>query len=281
MRAGTLVVYTADCDRGIGPRVWVAMARDLAGSRELTWSLFLRDFSVRYRQSILGYFWALLPPLLATAAFWALDRSAILPVGPTSLPYAVYVFLGLMVWQFFSGGLVQTAQSLVVAGSFVGRINFPREALVVAAFGQAVVELLLRAVLLGGLLAWFGVRPAWTVLLLPVALLPLALMTVGFGFILAPLNGLARDVTNALTVITTFGMFLAPVVYPPPTAWPQAAVNYLNPVSPFVIAARELTVGDPLSQPGTFAVASLFGLFVFVGGWRTFRLVMPRVLERL
>jgi lipopolysaccharide transport system permease protein len=95
------------------------------------------------------------------------------------------------------------------------------------------------------------------------------------------LNGLIRDVTSALTVITTFGMFLAPVIYPPPMAWPQGAVNYLNPISPFMAAARELAVGATLSQPKMRAVASLFCLLVFAAGWRIFRLVMPRVLERL
>jgi lipopolysaccharide transport system permease protein len=144
-----------------------------------------------------------------------------------------------------------------------------------------VIELFLRLALLGLLLAWFAVKPAWTALLLPISLVPLALMTIGLGLILAPLNAVVRDTANAVTAITTFGMFLAPVVYPPPTEWPQAAVNYLNPVSPFVIAARELIVGADLSHPRAFVAASGFGVLAFAIGWRSFRLIMARALERI
>ena len=277
----TTAVYTPETDLGMGPRVWAGMVRDLIGGRELIWRLFVRDFSTRYRQSFLGYLWALFPPVVATLAFWALNRSALLPIGQTSMPYVVYVFLGLMVWQLFSGGLLATTQSLIGSGSFVSKINFPRETLVIAAFGQSIVELLLRGVLLAGLLGWFGVRPAWTIALLPLALIPLALMTIGLGFLLSPVNGVARDVANMLTLVTTFGMFLAPVVYPPPTAWPQVLVNYANPVSPFVIAARDLTTVGTLTQPVPFVIASIVGVAVFFAGWRGFRLIMPRVLERV
>jgi lipopolysaccharide transport system permease protein len=279
--ARTEAVYTPDRDLGMGPRMWATMARDLFEARELIWRFFVRDFSARYRQSMLGYVWAFFPPIIATAAFWALTRSSILPVGPTPLPYVIYVFLGLMVWQLFSGGLVATTQSLVTAGGFVTKINFSRETLIISAFGQAIVELLLRAVLLAGLMAWFMVRPAWTIVLLPLVLLPLCFMTVGLGFLLAPVNGFTRDVANALMVIMTFGMFFSPVIYPPPTAWPQSIVNYLNPVSPFVIAARDLAIGGGLSQPFAYTVTSVVSVIVFAAGWRSFRIVMPRVLERL
>jgi lipopolysaccharide transport system permease protein len=79
----------------------------------------------------------------------------------------------------------------------------------------------------------------------------------------------------------TFGMFFSPVIYPPPTAWPQSIVNYLNPVSPFVIAARDLAIGGGLSQPFAYTVTSVVSVIVFAAGWRSFRIVMPRVLERL
>jgi lipopolysaccharide transport system permease protein len=115
----------------------------------------------------------------------------------------------------------------------------------------------------------------------PFILIPLALMTIGFGFVLSLANGVFRDIGNSLTLVMTFAMFLTPVVYPPPTQWPKVLINYLNPVSPFIIATRDLTTRGALSQPDGLLWASVIGLVVFLVGWRIFHLAMSRIVERV
>ncbi len=275
------VIYTPDRGLGWGPRIWLDMARSLVAGRQLVWRLFVRDFSAKYRQSVLGYVWALLPTILIVGSFVYLRRAQVVPIPETDVPYGVYVLLGLAVWQLFAGGLLVTAQSLTAAGNFVTKIDFARETLVVAAFGQAVLDFMLRALLAGAALAWFGIAPSWAAVLVPMALVPLALMTLGFGFLLAPLNGVFRDTANAVVLVTTFGMFLAPVVYPPPTRWPATLVNYLNPASPFIIATRDLVFRGTLSHPVTLVLASCMGVIIFLLAWRAFHVAMPRIIERV
>lgn len=82
-----------------------------------------------------------------------------------------YVLLGMTVWQLFSTGLTGTTQSLVKAGTLITKINFSRETLVFAAFGQSVVDFLIRFVLIAAVFAWFRVVPTWTVILVPFVLL--------------------------------------------------------------------------------------------------------------
>jgi lipopolysaccharide transport system permease protein len=135
---------------------------------------------------------------------------------------------------------------------------------VLAAFGESVFNFLIRIVLIGVVFAWFRVVPAWTIIFVPFVLIPLALITVGLGFILSLANGVFRDIGNSLTLALTFAMFLTPVVYPPPTQWP-----------------KDLTTKGTLSQPDGLLWVSVISLLVFLVAWRIFHLAMSRVAERV
>jgi len=275
------VLYTPDAHLGFGWHVWRDMARELIQSRELMWRLFLRDLSARYRQSVFGYVWAVMPAIVTVATFTYLKGSGTLPIGETNMPYPAYVLLGMSVWQLFATGLTRTTQSLVQASAIITKINFARETLVLAAFGESIFNFLIRIVLIGVVFAWFRVVPTWTIIFVPFVLIPLALMTVGFGFMLSIANGVFRDIGNSLTLLLTFAMFLTPVIYPPPTQWPKVLINYLNPVSPFIIATRDLITKGTLSQPDGLLYASVAGLVVFLVAWRIFHLAMSRIAERV
>jgi lipopolysaccharide transport system permease protein len=274
-------IYTPDGRLGFGWRVWRDMAHELIQARELMWRLFRRDLSARYRQSVLGYVWAVMPAIVTTITFAYLKGSGTLPIGETDLPYPAFVLVGLSVWQLFATGLTQCANSLIGAQSIIIHINFSREALVIAAFGQSVFEFLIRAFLIAAVFLWYGIIPAWTILLVPLILLPLALLTVGLGFFLSLANGIFRDIGNSLPVILTFAMFLAPVVYPPPTHGTKALLNYLNPVSPFIIATRDLISKGGLTQPSGLLVATIVSAIILLAAWRVFHLAISRVAERV
>jgi lipopolysaccharide transport system permease protein len=275
------IVYTPHSHLGNGLAAWREMVEELIASRELTWRLFLRDFSARYRQSILGYIWAIVPALVTTATFTWLNRAKVLPIAGTELPYPVFVLLGMTIWQLFANGLTGATQSLVNAGSLITKINFPRETLVLAAFGQSIFEFLIRMVLVAAAFVIFHVMPAWTVILIPLAMIPLCLFTLALGFIFSLLNGVMRDAGQIITFLLTFWMFLTPVVYPAPTHGAKSLINVLNPVSPFVIAAQDLTSRGHLTQPGNYAIGSAISLVAFLLAWRIFHLTETRIAERI
>lgn len=275
------VVYTANGHLGLGLGLWRQMFRELIDSRELTWRLFLRDFSARYRQSVLGYIWAVVPVLITVATFTLLKRSNVLPIANTDLPYPLFVLLGMTVWQLFATGLQGATQSLVNAGSLITKINFPRETLVIAAVGQSLFEFLVRAVLVAGAFVVYRYAPHWTVVLIPLAVTPLVLFTLGLGLLLSLVNGVMRDVGQSLTFVLTFWMFLTPVVYPLPEGGKAAAFQWLNPVSPFVIAAQDLTSKGYLSRPDLYLAATAISVVLFLLAWRVFHLTEPRIAERV
>jgi lipopolysaccharide transport system permease protein len=277
MRQDSVTVYQAERQA----TRWATMIRDVVSSRELIWRLFTRDFAAKYEQSALGYLWALGPPVVTVAIFTFLARNRVISVGETALPYPVFVLLGLTVWGLFSGALMAITSSLTSASNVIKKMNFPREALVFAALGQALVDTLIRSILLALFLVWYGVPVRWTIALIPLLFVPMLMLTLGAGFLLATLNAIIRDVSSALGLALQFAMFLTPVVYPAPKQWPFILINYLNPVSAFVVAAQDLVARGELTMPATLLSSSLFGLAMFLLGWRIFRLAQPIVGERI
>ena len=91
--------YIPDKHLKLGLKIWLEMFRELAGSRELIWRLFIRDFLAKHKQTILGVLWAIIMPLLMVGTFIFLNRTGVLNIGKTDVPYPVFALLGLSIWQ--------------------------------------------------------------------------------------------------------------------------------------------------------------------------------------
>lgn len=260
-----------------GANGWRLMFRDLADHRRLIWLLIQRDISVRYRQSILGYLWAVIPQLATVGVFAFLHAARALPIGGTRIAYVAYAVWGISVWQLFAGCLASCTSSLAASGSLVTKVNFPRETLVIAALGQPAFDFAVRLLPVLAVFIWHGVVPSWGALLMPLVLLPIMLLALGLGFILSIANLVIRDTGNALGTLLTIGMFATPVLYPAPVRWPFYLVNVVNPVSPLLTATQDLIADGFLTAPAMFAAACLFSLGVAFGGWRVFRVTILRV----
>jgi len=270
-------IYEANSVRSNSWSVWKELFADLRNSRELIWRLLVRDISTRYRQSILGYLWAILPAIATVAVFAFLTNTRTIPVGETPIPYVPYALWSLGVWQLFAGCLVNCTNSLVNAGPLVSKVKFPKEALVIAALGQPLVDFAIRLIPVGVVLHWYGVTLYWQSVLIPLVLMPAMFLALGLGFMLSIANLVLRDIGNALAVILTFAIFLAPVLYPPPVTWPSNLINLLIPFNPILIASQDLIIRGALSMPETFLFSSLLSVLLLLLGWRLFRVAIPRV----
>jgi lipopolysaccharide transport system permease protein len=270
------IIYTPTGVRRNGMAGWRIMVNDLVDSRRLIWLLILRDISVRYRQSVLGYLWAVIPQIVTVGAFAMLNTWRVMPMGETVIPYVIYAAWGISVWQLFAGCLSACTSSLAAAGSLVTKINFPRECLVIAAIGQPIFDFLVRLVPVIVVFAWYSFTPPWSAIFLPLLLVPVIFLALGLGFVLSIANLAIKDTGNALGTALTIGMFLTPVLYPPPVRWPFTLINYLNPLSPLLTATQDLIATGSLTKPETFVGACMFAVIVFLVGWRAFRVTILR-----
>lgn len=276
-----ITVYTAESDVR-HPWLLVAdMVRDIASSRELAWQLFRRNMSAQYRQSVLGYLWILLPPLVTTLIWVFLSKTSILNIGHTNVPYPVYVLTGNLLWQGFARTLLMPIQSVQREQSSLTKLNFPREALLMAGFYEAVLNAIMPLVLLVPVCLWYQVPFSGYQLMAPVGFAGLILFGYALGLLAAPVGLLFSDISRAIPIATQFLFFLTPIVYPVPTAFPAVLVARLNPVTPLLTSARDWLTGQPAAMAVPFLWISAATFLLLVFGLLAYRLAMPHIVARM
>ena len=273
-------IYEPNKHLKLGIKAWPYMVRELFGARELVWRLFVRNFSVRYKQSLLGYVWALILPLIAIGTFILLKNAGIVAIGPTAAPYGVFALVGLSVYQLFSSGLSSGCGALVDAGDMIAKVNFPREVLVLAAAASAVFEFLVKVVLMALACMFFHFLPSPIgAVLFCIAVIPMIFFTLGLMFFFSLANAVFRDVAQVVSIGSTFLMLLTPVLYPVSDKW--NLLFALNPLTALVEGPRDLFISGVMRDPTGYWVAAILGLLIFLMGWRIFHLVETKIPERL
>ncbi len=275
------IEYTPEAALRHPRRIFTAMFRDLAASRELAWRLTVRDISAQYRQTALGYLWAVLPPLVTSLVFIMLNSSQIIKIGDTGIPYPAFVIMGTVFWQLFVDSLNAPLKLVASAKIMLAKVNFPREALIISGILQALIRFGIQLVLLAAALVIFRVPVAWTILLVPIPLLGLIGLGTMLGVLAVPFGVLYEDFQHALVVVIPTLMLLTPVVYPPPQAGMLATVMSINPVGLLLVSERELILyGMPQNLLTIAVIFGIIGLFLLLG-WVMYRVAIPILVERM
>ena len=269
------------------PRIstWSALLRaaaEILAAREVIWRLFLRDFISQFRQRLLGYAWALVTPLLGISSFLLLNYAGVLDPGKLFVPYPLYLLLGTTAWGLLVGSVAVVSSALLTHGDLVLRTSIPRMALAVASLAGLFYAQVVNFVVLGVILLVSGVIPSWGALVLPVMLLPVLILGVGIGLVLAVTGAVVRDFTGVVTTLLGLMMYITPAVYVPTSQspWLQAAVMY-NPLTYLIDEPRNVFFLGSIKHLEGFALALLFSALVLVGGIRAFYLIEDHVAEQL
>ena len=257
------------------------LCKDIAAGRELAWRLFVRDVTAQYRQTYLGYVWAFLPPLVASMTFIFLQGQGIVNIEGTGIPYAAFAIIGTLLWQTFVDSMLSPLNALAGAKSMLAKINFPREAILMAGMYMVGFNLLIRLVLLVAVMVFWQVAPGSTLFFFPIAVLGLALSGFAIGMLLLPVGGLYGDVARGIPIIAQFWMLLTPVVYPARTEGLAGWLAVWNPISPLIMTARSSLTNQPLEQWPAAVLVILCALFFSLLGLLGFRLIMPHLIARM
>ena len=257
-------------------RGWVSIdIRELWRRRDVLYILIWRDLKVRYKQTVLGFLWAFLQPFTKMIVFSVIfGRWG--GWSPPGVPYPVFVFAGLLPWEFFAASLTRCSGSIVSQQQFITKVYFPRVILPLSAVGSALVDFAISFLILIGLILYYPAVQVTPSLLLVIPLVVLTVMIAfGAGALLAALNVAYRDVRHIVPFIVQLWMFLTPIIYPVsriPSGlrWLMA----LNPMMGIVQAFRWAIYGhalqgtplDWMSLATSFSMAAaltLFGLAYF------------------
>mgnify|MGYP001244610036 FL=1 len=272
-------------------RAWRVMVRELLDYWELIRRLVIRNIAGQFRQSFLGYVWIMLPPIATTVVFSVLQKARVvniqMPEG--AMPYAIFALLGMTVWGYFTQLTMMATTSISNAGGLVSKIYFPREVLVLSAVGNAIVNFLIRLVVVVLTFLLLQYAPHWQIVYYVFLLIPFTLLGIGLGLLLAPINTMMNDVGRLMEFAFQFGMFLAPTVYPTPDiatasdTWQSLLfwAHQLNPVSHYLYAAHELVQSGTLTFGPGLQASVILSVLVFFVGWRFFHAIEPLLAERV
>lgn len=238
---------------------WSALnLRELWAYRELLYFLTWRDIKVRYRQTLLGVAWVVIQPLaqmlIFTLFFGRLGGLAELTGG---VPYPLFAFAGLLPWTFFANAVNASGNSLVGNSHLITKVYFPRLIVPAAAVAACLLDLALSFVILGALMAYYGVGLTPRLLLLPLFVVLVALAALGTGMALSALNVRYRDIRQALPFVIQLWMFASPVIYPAalvPERWRW--LMFLNPMTGIIEGLRAALFGRALLDYTAIAVAA-------------------------
>lgn len=167
---------------------------------------------VRYRQTAVGATWAMLQPLLLMLVF-TVFFGILANVQSEGIPYAVFVMIGLTIWQVVGKVLNEGSLSVVANGELVKKIYFPRVYFPIASALGSLVDLAFGFLALGGLLVIFRIVPGWTIVLVPVLVTIALAAVIGVSLWLAALNVTYRDIAQLLPFLTQVWMFTSPIFY--------------------------------------------------------------------
>ncbi len=211
---------------------WVPVnVGDLWTYRELLFILAWRDLKVRYKQTVVGIVWIVMQPLLMTVIFTIFLGSLARVPSAGQVPYAIFVYAGLVLWTFFSGAISVGGQSLLGNSQLITKIYFPRLIIPCAVIVGRLIDLFISLALLAILLVCYRVPITWSILFMPIPLALTILLALGFSMLTAALNIKYRDVGIALPMLIQLWMFTSPVLYDVslvPSRWQR--IYALNPL---------------------------------------------------
>jgi lipopolysaccharide transport system permease protein len=254
--------------------------------RGLLRNLLARDLSVRYKNSILGFVWTLLNPLLLMAVF-SVVFTILLPGGIPNFP--IFILIGILSWNFCVGSVMACIHSVTGNGDLVRKVYFPREVLPISAVLSCLVNCVLAFSLVFVMMPFAGLPITPLVIWLPITMFFQTLFLIGLGLLLSAINVFFRDTEAIIDVAMLAWFFLTPIFYSLDVLYDKTigpfnagrVMHLVNPMASFIATYRlvllEAAPPDPAFLARTFAMS----LVVLVIGYVMFKRLEPGFGEEL
>jgi lipopolysaccharide transport system permease protein len=253
------------------PRKWVPVDfHELWNYRELLTSFTMRDIKIRYKQTALGFLWAIIQPLFMMLIF-TIIFGGFAKIPSDDIPYPLFSFAALLPWMLFSEGLSRSTMSMVVNSNIMTKVYFPRLIMPISGILSPLVDFAVSIVILVILMGYYGFVPTINVIFLPLFILLALATSLGAGLWLSALNVKYRDFQYTVPFIVQLWMYASPVVYPAsmiPAAF--RPLYGLNPMTGVIEGFRWALLGTEV--PGSIILVSVGVVIVLlVSGMFYFR----------
>lgn len=229
--------------------------------KELLYFFTWRDLKVRYKQTVIGVLWAIFQPFMTMVVF-SIFFGKFAQMPSDGIPYPIFVYVGLLLWQFFSSALSETSNCLISNQAIITKVYFPRLILPISSVATKLVDFAIASSILVGLMAYYNYLPnLMGLLIIPLLLLITFMASVGLGLFLASINVKYRDVRYALPFFIQMLLFVTPVIYPASIAGKYSWILAMNPMTGVIKAARSAILGG---APINWELLLISGITCFV-----------------
>lgn len=199
--------------------------KELKEYKDLIYFLVLRDVTSIYKQTILGFSWAILRPVTKMIIF-SIIFGGLAKIPSDGIPYPLFVYAGLVPWEYFSTSLTRSTGSLIMGSGIFTKVYFPRLILPIVPCIAILVDFAIALSIVFILMFYYGFAFSITILYIPILIFLMILFTAGLGIWLSALAIQYRDVTHGVQFLVQILMYAAPVIYP--ISWlPESYRMYL------------------------------------------------------
>jgi len=238
------------------PRKWIPLdLRELWNYRELLYSFVERDIKIRYKQTFLGFLWAIIQPLFMMLIFTVFfGRLAKIP--SEGVPYPLFVLAALLPWTLFAEGITRSTSSMITNQNIMTKVYFPRLIMPLSGVLSPLVDFTFSLMILVAMMAYYGFVPTLNVIFLPLFILLALATSLGIGLWLSALNVKYRDFQYTIPFMIQLWLFASPVVYPASLVPESYRFLYgLNPMAGVIEGFRWALLGTEI--PGAMILVSV------------------------
>lgn len=241
--------------------------------RELIYFLTWRDLKVRYKQTVLGAFWAILQPFLSMVVF-SIFFGRLLGIPSGDVPYPVFSYTALLPWGLFSKAMSDAGRSLVTNRAMITKVYFPRLTIPLASVLAGLVDFAIAFVVLLGMMWYYDLKITPNIWALPFFLLLALVTSLGVGLWLSAMNVFYRDIGYIIPFLTQLWFYLSPIVYSTntvPEKWQP--IYALNPMVGVIDGFRWALLGQEPAPGPLLAISTAVAIIMLVSGIYYFRRV--------
>ncbi len=238
--------------------------------RDLLYFFTWRDIKVRYKQTVLGFAWAIMQPFFAMIIF-SIFFGSLANLPSDGIPYPIFAYAALLPWTLFSESITRSTNTMVTNSNIIKKVYFPRMALPISSVLSPVIDFTIAFVILILMMIYYGIMPTINVVLLPLFLMLAIATSLGIGLWTSALNAKYRDIQYVVPFMLQILMFASPVVYAASMIPAKYQFLYgLNPMAGVIEGFRWSLLGT--DSPGMIILASVIvSVVLLVSGAFYFR----------
>ena len=244
--------------------------------RDLFITFAWRDISVRYKQTVLGIIWSVFQPLVTMVIFTFIFNKIAKVNSGDGTPYPIFLYVGLLFWQYYSNTLTNASNSMVVNAGLIQKIYFPRLIIPATSAVTGLVDFIISSAVLIVMMIYYKSMPHGIgIIVLPLLIISTMMSAMGIGMFMAAINIKYRDVRYVLPFFIQLMMYVTPVIYPVNMLNKYPYIKFLmlfmNPISGIITSARGLLFGEGVVNWYIMCISIVMSFVFFIGGLYYFR----------